>query len=425
MHIGLYCPAETGHLNTMLPLGEALQNRGHRVTFVGIEDARSKVEAAGIDFFPIAAEALPAGTMEELFKAIGELQGVPALVQTIRAFRDTSAAVLQDAPIACRSLDLDGLLVDQSTSDGAAIAQFLGIPYVTLCSALPFNSEPEIPPMFTTWAYGDSWLAKLRNLAVDRFAGSLAAAAIRVPIQKFLTAHNLPFSPDFDSPIAVLCHQPRSFEFPRTTLPAHFHFTGPYHTTTSRKPVDFPWDRLTGKPLVYASMGTLQNRLGSIFQAIAAACAPLDAQLVISLGGSGDPADLPPLAGEPIVVRYAPQIELLKQATLTITHAGMNTTLESLTHGVPLVAIPVTNDQPGIAARIQWTGAGEFVPLGQLDAAKLQPAIERVLQMPRYREAAQRLQREIAASGGVDLAVSIVERALTTRQPVMLESLES
>lgn len=50
MHIGLYCPVETGHLNTMLPIGEALLIKGHRVTFVGIADAQAKVEAIGIDF---------------------------------------------------------------------------------------------------------------------------------------------------------------------------------------------------------------------------------------------------------------------------------------------------------------------------------------------------------------------------------------
>jgi UDP:flavonoid glycosyltransferase YjiC (YdhE family) len=89
----------------------------------------------------------------------------------------------------------------------------------------------------------------------------------------------------------------------------------------------------------------------------------LDAQLVISLGGGNNPESLPNLPGNPLVVGYAPQLELLEKATLTITHAGMNTTLECLTNGVPMVAIPVANDQPGIAARIAWTGVGEVVPL--------------------------------------------------------------
>src|SRR6266853_6737775 len=55
------------------------------------------------------------------------------------------------------------------------------------------------------------------------------------------------------------------------------------------------------------------------------------------------------------------RLSLLKRAALCITHAGLNTSLESLAQGVPMVAIPVTNDQPGVAARIAYTKTGEFV----------------------------------------------------------------
>jgi UDP:flavonoid glycosyltransferase YjiC (YdhE family) len=50
--------------------------------------------------------------------------------------------------------------------------------------------------------------------------------------------------------------------------------------------VDFPWERLDpDRPLVYASMGTLQNGILRTFRMIAEACAGLGVQLVISLGG--------------------------------------------------------------------------------------------------------------------------------------------
>jgi zeaxanthin glucosyltransferase len=50
--------------------------------------------------------------------------------------------------------------------------------------------------------------------------------------------------------------------------------------------------------------------------------------------------DIGPIPASAIVVSKAPQIELLKRAELCITHAGINTTLESLALGVPMVAIP-------------------------------------------------------------------------------------
>jgi MGT family glycosyltransferase len=164
-------------------------------------------------------------------------------------------------------------------------------------------------------------------------------------------------------------------------------------------------------------MGTVQNRLRSIFETIAAACADLPVQLVLSLGNSESTETN--FAGNPLVVPYAPQLELLQHATLTITHAGLNTTLESLANGVPMVAIPITNDQPGVSARIRWTGTGEAVPLKSLTVPKLKAAIERVLTNELYRENARKLQKAIQNSGGVTLAADIVEKAIATGKPVL------
>jgi MGT family glycosyltransferase len=121
------------------------------------------------------------------------------------------------------------------------------------------------------------------------------------------------------------------------------------------------------------------------------------------------------------VVEYAPQLEILKQATLMITHAGMNTTMECLMNGVPMVAIPVTNDQPGVAARIAWTGAGEAIPLSRLSVPKLRGAIQRVLTEESYKNNASRLQDAIAHAGGVSRASDIVEQAISTGKPVLCQ----
>ncbi|MFM7713257.1 MAG: glycosyltransferase, partial [Microcystis sp.] len=146
------------------------------------------------------------------------------------------------------------------------------------------------------------------------------------------------------------------------------------------------------------------------------------AQLVISLGGGNSSYFLPELPGNPLVVDYAPQLELLQKATLTITHAGMNTTLESLTNGVPMVAIPVTNDQPGIAARIAWTGAGEVIPFNKVSVKRLHKAVKRVLAEDSYKKNALRLQEAIKRAGGVGRAADIIEQAVSTGKPVLAHS---
>lgn len=189
----------------------------------------------------------------------------------------------------------------------------------------------------------------------------------------------------------------------------------------SRVVTSFPFEKLTGQPLIYASMGTIQNRLLEVFQIIAEACVDLDAQLVISLGGSASPESLPNLAGSPLVVEYAPQLELLKKTTLTITHAGMNTTMECLINGVPMVAIPVANDQPRVASRIAWSGCGESIPLKKLNVSKLKAAIQKVLTEDSYKQNAVRLQSAIQQAGGVSRAADIIEQAISTGKPVLAE----
>lgn len=90
----------------------------------------------------------------------------------------------------------------------------------------------------------------------------------------------------------------------------------------------------------------------------------------------------------------------------------MNTTLESLSNGVPMVAIPVANDQPGVAARIAYTGVGEVVALKELSVPKLRSAIVKVLTQESYRKRAIEMQGAIVGAGGVKKAADIIEQAV-------------
>jgi zeaxanthin glucosyltransferase len=218
------------------------------------------------------------------------------------------------------------------------VAHVLDLPFVSVSCALLLNPDPAVPPVNTGWGY----------------------------------------YPAAWSPLAQICQQPAAFEYPRRQLPAWFHFTGPLVDPASRAAAPFPWHQLNGKPLIYASLGTIQNQQLEMFARIAEACRHLDAQLVIALGGGSSPDALPPLPGDTLVVGFAPQLELLQRAALTITHAGLNTVLESLSCGVPMVAIPIANDQPGVAARVAWSGSGVVVPLKRATAARLRAAIDQV-----------------------------------------------
>jgi MGT family glycosyltransferase len=169
---------------------------------------------------------------------------------------------------------------------------------------------------------------------------------------------------------------------------------------------------LTDKPLIYAALGTLVNGLTDVYKHILEAVEPLeDVQVVLSIGKNINPQNLGPIPSNTIVVRSAPQIELLKRAALCITHAGLNTTLESLAHGVPMVAIPIGYDQPGTAARIAHHGTGEFIEVDELTTDRLRGLIEKVLQDPSYRERADYFQKVISKTRGLDVAADIIEQA--------------
>src|ERR1700730_6180184 len=113
-----------------------------------------------------------------------------------------------------------------------------------------------------------------------------------------------------------------------------------------------------------------------------------------------------------IIVKRAPQLELLKQTSVCITHAGLNTVLESLTQGVPQVAIPVTYDQPGVAARIVEKQTGVVTSLDKLTADNLSMLLDEVLNNPTYRDNARKLQKAIAKTNGLSMAAGLVEQAL-------------
>jgi MGT family glycosyltransferase len=218
--------------------------------------------------------------------------------------------------------------------------------------------------------------------------------------------------------LAVITQTPKEFDFPGIPWPAHFHYAGPFHDDEGREPVVFPREQLSGKPLIYASLGTLVNGLDHLYKAILEATTELpEFQLVLSVGQRINPDELRPIPSNAIIVRTAPQLELLKGAALCITHAGLNTALEALTQGVPMVALPIGYDQPGVAARIVFHGVGESLKIEKLTGEQLLEAMRKVLENQRYRERARYFQKVIAETRGLEVAADRIEQAFQTSQP--------
>jgi MGT family glycosyltransferase len=213
---------------------------------------------------------------------------------------------------------------------------------------------------------------------------------------------------DSFSLLAQISQMTRGFDFPRDELPPCFAYAGPLRGSALR-PAVFPWEKLDGRPLIYASLGTLQHAKREIFRCFAEACAPLDVQLVIAHNGGLDRATLAELPGQPLAVTFAPQREIMDRASVTLTHAGLNTVLDSLAAATPMIAMPIAYEQPAIAARVRASGAGISISPSRLTAGSLRDRIRHVLQESSYRDRARCAADEIREAGGSRKAASVIE----------------
>ncbi len=398
----------------MTALARRLQTRGHEVICIGVPDAAKGVAAAGLRFEEYCGRQFPLGSYAERAKILSTLTADAGVAYTFQWISDGCRAELDEAPGLLERLAPDGVVVDQVHPGVSAAAIGTGIPFVTV-SCTPLTDLTGVTPHWLfPWPHEDSEAARERNRM--GVAGFLKVMG-RIQTMSIEYLESKGIHPDTNdvywrvSKLAYLSQIPAALDFPGDHYPAHFHRTGPFHDGTGREPVAFPWERLTGAPLIYASMGTLQNGQADTFRAILAATERPGYQVVLSVGMNTAPESLALAQADTVVVQRAPQLELLKLATLCVTHAGMNTTLEALTQGVPLVAIPITNDQPGVAARILASGTGLFLPLAQLNAEALRGLVDKVLATPSYRERALAMKAAIAEVDGLGLAAELIGKA--------------
>jgi MGT family glycosyltransferase len=415
--IGILSFSSPGHYYPLTALGRRLQSRGHEVVYFQVADLERPIRAAGLGFHEIGREDFPPGSLRMRDEEVGRLEGVAALRCGLRGIERKAMMLFRDTPAAIRDEGIDCLLVDQIEMAGGTVAEHLGLPFVSVAAALPINADASVPHCIFPWPHRTGVLARLRNRAGNAASEWVLSGILRT-INRQRRAWGLPPASGFNSlfsRLAQVTQLPAALELPGRYLPPRFHHTGPWTDARGRTSVDFPWSRLDpNRPLVYVSMGTLQNGILRTFRMIAEACAGLDLQLAISLGGGQDPAVLGNLPGDPVVVGYAPQLELIRRSALTISHGGLNTALESLERGVPMVVLPVTYDQPGVGARVEWSGVGRSIPVGRLTVGCLRDAVRVVLSDLAYRERAGRLQSSIEAADGLNRAADLIEEAFGT-----------
>ena len=419
--IGFLSLPLTGHLNPMTALARKLQSRGNEVVFIGVPDIEPAVRAANLEFAPFCENELPTGSVAKKWGAVAGMQGLDVVQYTCKELMpDLLKAGLEHLPAKIAETGVDALVLDTVYLLLEIVPIHLGLPYVQVWNILHFDFSGSTPLSLYGWPHETSAEAQARNVAglqiFEEAYGNLMPIA-----QAYAERNDLEI--DWADPtatvskLAVITQTPKEFDLPIAQLPPQFHYAGPLRDDEGKEPISFPWEKLTGKPLIYASLGTLVNGLNKVYRSILEAVSEFpETQLVLSVGKNLDPSDLAPIPPNAIVVRSAPQTELLQRAALCITHAGLNTALESLAEGVPMVAIPIAYEQPGVACRIAYHGVGEFVEVADLTTRRLVELIAKVSLNPSYRDKAHWFQKIIKDKRGVDLAADIVEQAARASQ---------
>lgn len=412
-HYAVISPPLFSHLRALQALAQQLVSRGHQVTFIQQAGALKFLSDSEINLAPLAPQICPAGALAHTLKLAAKPGGL-AIFSLIADMAHSTDILCRELPGMLDKLAVDGLIVDQMEPAGGLVAEALNIPFVSVACALPVNREEgmPLPVMPFNWAtdqrarklYQHSqriydWMMRGHNRVINRHARAFGLPA-RAGLHECL------------SPLAQISQTISAFDFPRRALPENFHAVGPLRASevSQEKGRTIPSQR----PFVFASLGTLQGHRYHLFKTIARACRQLDVQLLVAhCGGlNADQAASLRDSGASWVTDFADQNAVMQQAQAVITHGGLNTVADAITHQTPILAMPIAFDQPGVAARVCWSGIGRRVSRFSRSET-LADNLSQLLSDNRYRQRLGWMQAELNQAGGAVKAATIVEQALS------------
>ncbi|ALN74490.1 glycosyltransferase [Aureimonas sp. AU20] len=404
----LVCPPLVSHVRAFEAVGEALVARGHAVAFLLNAGGGALVGSPRVAVWETGAfEAGPALTDRPT--------GLFGILRTVREGAARTASLCREGPGLAARWGAQAVLADQMEPAGALLAEHLGVPFLSIAAALPIDPDPTIPSPFLGWPFDPSPEGRKRNRGGERVARLL----LRRQRETLRAAcFDLGLRPrermeDCLSPLATLSQTVPGFDYPRPDA-ARLHALGPFRARGAEE--ELPFRRDPARPLVFASLGTLQGHRLGVFQAVARACRRIGAQLAVAHCGRLSAAEAG-LIDADVVTDFLPQRAVLAEADLCVSHAGLNTVLDAMEAGVPVLALPIAYDQPGVAARLLHHGAGLRLSHRRLQAGEVADALSLMLRDPSFRRNAARIGREILSAGGSEAAADWAERLLVSPVP--------
>ncbi|MBV9845195.1 MAG: glycosyl transferase [Kutzneria sp.] len=397
-HVVFVLPPAHGHVNPTLPLVRELLRRGHRVSY-----------ATGPELLPAVRET--GATPVELPWALD----TEAIARTLAdADRSTNSITAKLAWYLRTAKDYFPVLAERFQHDrpdmvccekgilGSALADRFGVPEVTLVPYFASNEH------FDVWTLVLPRPVQPRDPDLLDFQSGVAAFTaehrLRVPLMaphKSNTGVNLVFIP-------------REFQVAGDTFDETFHFVGPSVGAQVSGDWQPPQD---DAPVLFISLGTIMNNQPEFFTLCAKAFGDSAWHVAMATGKPVNPATLGDIPANFEVRPYFPQTTVLRHATAFLSHAGMNSTMDSLYHAVPLIAVPQQPEQVANADRVEELGLGRCLEASTLTADLLRNTVDEVANSTAIRTNLARFSQTIRTSGGATAGADILEARLSATAP--------
>lgn len=394
-----------GHVNPSLPLVHELVRRNIQVTYYTTEQFRSAIERTGAKFRPYPPGTITAHDIAEATRAGSPVQVVArCLASTEVAVPFLQAELRTDPP--------DAVAFDSNAIWGYLAAKSLGLPTISFMTTMLVGADA-----FRSQTARE-WIQFLR--ATVRDIPATVAAKQRV-VRRF-GKELFPPRPAFPTLGDVtLFPIPRWLQRPDPRIDERCHYIGAtIDPETRENDLDAELaEHMDGpEPLVLVSLGTLHSGTDAFFRTCFDVLADLPARVLLAVGSHTDPTHLGPPPANTLVRSSVPQLEVLRRTAVFVTHGGMNSALEGLANGVPLVVIPQQFEQLLIGRSVAERGAGVVLRHNlsnrPVPPAELRAAVERTLADPSRRAAAKALADTVGEGGGPAAGVQAIKDLLAT-----------
>lgn len=386
-----FCVPAHGHVNPQLALVNALVKKGEEVIYYCAPGFREKIEKTGAEFRPLVTSA------DHIVENMGLKLGRNA-VRVAAMAMDVSLEVTDKLAAEVKKENPDYIVADILAYFGMAVAEVNNIPLITFvpvfCSDLQMIGS--IPAAFVLRIL---WHVITAPAEVFRFLSG-AKKFKKYFKDNYIDFFN-PYSRYSELNIVTIS---RYFQYEEKQFPDDkFCFTGPL-LFYDREKADFPVEKLAGKKVIYVSLGTVYNNRPQFFENCIKAFENTEYTVIMSCSGLSRalPANF-------IVRDYVPQLQVLPYVSVFITHGGMNSIIEGLYFGVPLVIVPQAMDQYINGHRAAELHVGICLNNEMPSPAKLRSAVEKVL-AGKYRAYAIIAGETLKAAGGLDAALAAISR---------------